>query len=199
LSKEINRPVDVGGGVEVWFGHSQSVRIGWKPLLIVDASQRAFVKPGPVHEWMAEIFNSPVGSALEQHKYKEFEKKIVTLKVTYRGKNTVNARCNGLKRPANQMTFECDGRKVTVEQYFGESYGTRLKYPHLPCLWVGDKTKNIWVPMEVMLTKETPFITLKYHFNLDMYHQRRSGISQEAHRFPDCGHDQIYGNSGSYS
>ena len=151
LSKEINKPVDLGGGVEVWFGHFQSLRIGWKPFLIVDASQKAFVKPGPVHEWMADMFRSRPGAALSDNEYRDFGRKIATLKISYsRGKYTANIGCNGLKGPANREKFDCEGRQVTVEQYFKEKYGIKLNYPNLPCLWVGSRERNNLVPMEVI-------------------------------------------------
>lgn len=84
LSKPTGRPHDLGGGVEVWFGHFQSLRVGWKPFLNVDATQRAFMKSGKVHMIMAEIFNTRPGEQLRYDSdYVEFGKKIATLKVKY--------------------------------------------------------------------------------------------------------------------
>ena len=57
--------------------------------------------------------------------------------------------CNGLRGPANQEHFDFDGSKVTVQQYFESKYNIRLKYPNLPCVWVGSREKKNLVPMEV--------------------------------------------------
>lgn len=61
--------------------------------------------------------------------------------------------CNGLSRgPANQEKFECDGRLVTVQQYFENKLKVKLQFPGLPCVWVGSRDKKNYVPMEVNQT-----------------------------------------------
>ena len=62
--------------------------------------------------------------------------------------------CNGIKGAANKEVFECDGKKVTVQQYFEQKYGKKLKFPHLPCVWVGSREKKNLVPMEVPLNND---------------------------------------------
>lgn len=37
----------------------------------------------------------------------------------------------------------------TVAQYFKEKYNLQLKYPHLPCLQVGQEQKHTYLPLEV--------------------------------------------------
>lgn len=60
-----------------------------------------------------------------------------------------NVGCNGLKGPANKEKFECDGKMVTVQQFFEAKLKMKLKFPNLPCVWVGSREKNNLVPMEV--------------------------------------------------
>ena len=45
-----------------------------------------------------------------------------------------------------------DGKVVdcTVEKYFLDTHKMHLKYPNLPCLHVGSKNKNIFLPLEVL-------------------------------------------------
>lgn len=157
-----NGPVDIGGGVEVWFGHFQSVNIGWKKLFLnVDAAQRAFVKGGPVYKWMYEVLGKRENLPLSEVDIRKFSKKIATLKVTYpRGKYNAKIGVNGLKGAANREVFECEGRKVTVEQYFREKYNIRLTRPDLPCIWVGSKDKKNLVPMEVAIDIVFSFNTI---------------------------------------
>lgn len=81
LSKPSGRAEELGGGVEVWFGHFQSLRLGWQPFLNVDATQRAFLKSGKVHLIMADMTRSRVGETLNDRDYMDFSKKIATLKV----------------------------------------------------------------------------------------------------------------------
>ena len=74
---------ELGSGVEVWFGHFQSLRLGWKPFLNVDATQRAFVMSGPVHQIMAKMYRRDVGQSLSENDYSDFGKKITTLQVCF--------------------------------------------------------------------------------------------------------------------
>lgn len=37
----------------------------------------------------------------------------------------------------------------TVAQYFREKYSLQLKYPHMPCLQVGQEQKHTYLPLEV--------------------------------------------------
>ena len=75
LSNPIGRTTFLGGGAEVWFGHFQSLRLGWKPFLNVDATQRAFLKSGLVHVIMADMFQRPLGGSLKDKEYADFSKK----------------------------------------------------------------------------------------------------------------------------
>lgn len=49
----------------------------------------------------------------------------------------------------NGQAMEC-----TVSQYFKQKYSLQLKYPHLPCLQVGQEQKHTYLPLEV---RETTF------------------------------------------
>lgn len=47
----------------------------------------------------------------------------------------------------NGQTIEC-----TVAQYFKDKYKLILRYPHLPCLQVGQEQKHTYLPLEVSQT-----------------------------------------------
>ena len=90
LTKPSGRSEYLGGGVEVYFGHFQSLRLGWKPFLNVDATQRAFMMSGKVHHILADSLQMRCNGAdfppnffdnLSQNDYRDFGKKIATLKV----------------------------------------------------------------------------------------------------------------------
>lgn len=44
----------------------------------------------------------------------------------------------------NGQTVEC-----TVSKYFLDKYKMKLRYPHLPCLQVGQEHKHTYLPLEV--------------------------------------------------
>lgn len=47
----------------------------------------------------------------------------------------------------NGQAMEC-----TVAQYFKQKYSLQLKYPHLPCLQVGQEQKHTYLPLEVRIS-----------------------------------------------
>ena len=89
LSKPSGRAEELGGGVEVYFGHFQSLRLGWQPFLNVDASQRAFMMSDKVHFILAQVLQLRTGPDMPPNffdrvvdrEYQDFGRKIATLKV----------------------------------------------------------------------------------------------------------------------
>jgi len=94
FSKPRGRAEQLGGGGEIYFGHFQSLHLGWKPFLNVDAVQGAFMQSGKVHLIFADELKLRRSGAdlpanffdcLTHRKYrfpvKEFGKKITNLKV----------------------------------------------------------------------------------------------------------------------
>jgi hypothetical protein len=78
-------------------------------------------------------------------------------------------------------------KEITVTNYFREKHGIDLRFPHLPCLMVGDPAKNILIPME--LCKITP--GQRYPFKLNdqqmvswsfLYHRLLISLMDGAHR-----------------
>lgn len=39
-----------------------------------------------------------------------------------------------------------------MAQYFKQKYNLQLKYPHLPCLQVGQEQKHTYLPLEVSIS-----------------------------------------------
>lgn len=62
--------------------------------------------------------------------------------------------CNVTRRPAQMQSFPLqleNGQTVecTVAKYFLDKYKMKLRYPHLPCLQVGQEHKHTYLPLEV--------------------------------------------------
>uniref|UniRef100_A0A8D3CZW2 Protein argonaute-1 n=1 Tax=Scophthalmus maximus TaxID=52904 RepID=A0A8D3CZW2_SCOMX len=152
----------LGGGREVWFGFHQSVRPAmWKMMLNIDVSATAFYKAQPVIQFMCEVLDihnidEQPRPLTDSHRVK-FTKEIKGLKVEVTHCGTMRRKyrvCNVTRRPATLQTFPLqleNGQTVerTVAQYFREKYNLQLKYPHLPCLQVGQEQKHTYLPLEV--------------------------------------------------
>lgn len=57
----------------------------------------------------------------------------------------------------NGQTVEC-----TVAKYFLDKYKMKLRYPHLPCLQVGQEHKHTYLPLEVSMCSMR--VKLKFKF-----------------------------------
>eukprot|EP00090_Calanus_glacialis_P010299 TRINITY_DN1867_c0_g1_i1.p1 TRINITY_DN1867_c0_g1~~TRINITY_DN1867_c0_g1_i1.p1 ORF type:complete len:964 (-),score=188.83 TRINITY_DN1867_c0_g1_i1:1805-4696(-) len=159
-------PVDyyhpLGGGREVWFGFHQSVRPSqWKMMLNIDVSATAFYKAQPVIEFMCEVLDirdiNEQRKPLTDSQRVKFTKEIKGLKIeiTHCGSMRRKYRvCNVTRRPAQMQSFPLqleNGQTVecTVAKYFLDKYKMKLRYPHLPCLQVGQEHKHTYLPLEV--------------------------------------------------
>uniref|UniRef100_A0A8C5W967 Protein argonaute-1 n=1 Tax=Leptobrachium leishanense TaxID=445787 RepID=A0A8C5W967_9ANUR len=152
----------LGGGREVWFGFHQSVRPSrWKMMLNIDVSATAFYKAQPVIEFMCEVldFKSPdeqMKSLTDSQRVK-FTKEIKGLKIeiTHCGQMKRKYRvCNVTRRSASSQTFPLllengSTSECTVAQYFKDRHKIILRFPHLPCLQVGQEQKHTYLPPEV--------------------------------------------------
>nr|AIY24302.1 Argonaute 1 [Laodelphax striatellus] len=152
----------LGGGREVWFGFHQSVRPSqWKMMLNIDVSATAFYKAQPVIEFMCEVLdirdiNDPAQAMTDSQRVK-FTKEIKGLKIEITHCGTTRRKyrvCNVTRRPAQMQSFPLqleNGQTVecTVAKYFLDKYKMKLRYPHLPCLQVGQEHKHTYLPLEV--------------------------------------------------
>lgn len=153
--------IDLGEGMQMYHGFYQSAIRGWKPLLNVDVAHKAFPKDTDVLNALVEVCSSryqqvSLDRALHPNDVTKFEKYMRTLKVIYEipGNPTSKRayRCNGLGQTAGQAQFTLEnGTRLTVQQYFERSKNYRLRYPHLPTLWVGSKQRQekMLLPMEL--------------------------------------------------
>jgi len=152
----------LGGGREVWFGFHQSVRPSqWKMMLNIDVSATAFYKAQAAIDFMCEVLDirdiNDQKRPLTDSMRVKFTKEIRGLKIeiTHCGNMRRKYRvCNVTRRPAQMQSFPLqleNGQTVecTVAKYFLDKYKMKLRYPHLPCLQVGQEHKHTYLPLEV--------------------------------------------------
>ncbi|CAB4010097.1 argonaute-2 isoform X1 [Paramuricea clavata] len=128
------REKDLGGGMQVWNGTFFSIRLTqWKMMLNVDTCATGFYKGQSVIDFMCDFLNlrnlrRPI--------------KVETTHIKRKQK------ASGLSfKSAKDETFDCEGRKVSVLNYFKDQYNITLQYPDLPCIKIGQKGNLI--PIEL--------------------------------------------------
>ncbi|XP_044001801.1 protein argonaute-2 [Aphidius gifuensis] len=157
-----NNPVDLGTGMELWTGLFQSAVLGWKPYFNVDVAHKSFPKPQPVLQAIKDVCstyrdpcNTVTADVIERN-IDKINSYLRMLKVTYQLPNKPTTKrtvgINGLDKPPAKAIFKmANGQETDVLTYFSGAKNYKIKYPDLPLLWVGSRTKNphILVPLEL--------------------------------------------------
>jgi eukaryotic translation initiation factor 2C len=167
---------DLGGGVEVFRGVYQSMRLaqGGKLVINVDVANTTFWKPMSLlaalqtNSGMRDA-NQLVSKMAAENRNGQLRTNTFTRSLQNRFKgNMMMAKYNGNPAPtkewkfhkfspetADQMTLEergpdgkKSGRKVTVAQYFMKKYNIRLQHPRLPL--VETTKKGVHFPIELL-------------------------------------------------
>ncbi|XP_078383843.1 protein argonaute-2-like isoform X2 [Oculina patagonica] len=154
----------LGEGCEVKFGFYSSIRHSeWKAMLLnIDVSAKGFYKSQPV---IPDFVCETVGVSpqnLQDPRFpnpadkRKLEEAIHGIRVqtshsSYKRKYSVWG-VSDLSADKLQFVVEeqVSGRKykTTVAEYFKDTYKLPLRYPHLPCLLVGQK-KDRYLPLEL--------------------------------------------------
>ncbi|KAJ3387739.1 argonaute 1 [Lobulomyces angularis] len=151
----------IANGAQLWQGFHQSIRPSRGQMLInLDVSATAFYQPGPILEIMAKILgkNSPndLRQGITDKDRIKLEKALKGIKVvvTHRGQIRRKYRISKITNtPAHRTMFPlgeaANMQEESVSNYFKNKYNLNLYFPQLPCLVVGDVSKNIYLPLEV--------------------------------------------------
>uniref|UniRef100_M8CQD7 Protein argonaute MEL1 n=1 Tax=Aegilops tauschii TaxID=37682 RepID=M8CQD7_AEGTA len=155
FSKSFGHGGDIGSGVECWRGYYQSLRPTQMGLsLNIDISATAFYKAQPVMDFALEYLNIR-GDAprrlFDQDRLKlKKALKGVRVVATHRPDISIRYKITGItSAPLNELTFDLDGTRVSVVQYFKRQYDYSLKYVQWPCLQAGSDSRPTYLPMEV--------------------------------------------------
>ncbi|KAK2585444.1 hypothetical protein KPH14_010107 [Odynerus spinipes] len=148
----------LANGLDLWVGSFTSAILGWKPLFNVDVAHKGFPKAQGVIEVMKELCSCGperdiTANDVNRNKI-TIEKFLKKLKVHYEIPNVPSSKrtqeVNGLVDCPRNYTFSrSDGTKCTIEEYFRIDKRYSIRYPLLPCLWIGPKNKKICVPPEL--------------------------------------------------
>jgi eukaryotic translation initiation factor 2C len=193
----VNQIIQLGDGMEMYYGFYQSAIRGWKPLLNVDVAHKAFPTAQGVLDVICELgsnFRSTMQRddlkrPINDYLQKDLEKFLRQLKVKYEitgqsGSKRIQ-RVNGLGAAPSQATFKLeDGKITTVEKYYRDVKKVPLKYPHLPTLWVGarDRDSKILLPLEFCTVVGGQAVNRKMNENQTSAMIKKSATSTEVRK-----------------
>ncbi|CAH0478126.1 unnamed protein product [Peronospora belbahrii] len=145
----------LGEGAELWYGYFQSLRATQNRLVVnLDLAATAFVEEMAVVDFLCTTLSMrQMPTTLAKYQHSAFSKAIrgVKVSITHRPGVRRSYRVNGLSKESAEKTFfeNDNGERMSVAQYFQNTYNIRLRYPKLPCLHVGAPQKKNYLPMEV--------------------------------------------------
>ncbi|KRZ66916.1 putative protein tag-76, partial [Trichinella papuae] len=158
--------VDVKYGIDLWRGLFISARVidGFRPAINIDVSHSCFYKQQSLINLICDILNGDEREARfhpsqlkmntrlqpEHLRLLVPELKGVSIHTTHRNQDRIY-RIKDISGTAASVVFEKDGKKVSIAEYFRDVYAP-LKYPNLPLVQVGSKSKAIYFPVEFALT-----------------------------------------------
>lgn len=161
--------VQLGDGLEMWYGIFQSAILGWKPFVNIDVAHKGFPKAQNVVDAMYEICGPPRdGPEFNLHQKEDFARFIRGLKVEYMLPNNPSSkrtyRVNQLVDCPARLRFQLENnQKVTVQDYFLHKKNVTLKCPYFPCLHVGSMKREtpIYLPSELCWVVKSQVINKK--------------------------------------
>lgn len=162
FTKPRNEILRLGDGMEMYYGFYQSAVLGWKPFLNVDVAHKAFPISQQVTAVIRELYDLDEASLQRpQVDWYKLENFIKTLKVRYEIPNQPTSRkvyrVNGLGRSPLDEVFTPEGKQpIKIVDYFKIDKRFNLRYPSLPCLWVGNRERKprILLPAELCFIVE---------------------------------------------
>ncbi|KFM65560.1 Protein argonaute-2, partial [Stegodyphus mimosarum] len=146
---------NLGYGVKLWFGYSQSVRLTENsPALVVNLAAKALYKSGPVLDYACDILNTDITKLpmLNDFQVKELTVALkgVRVRVTHQRQPRRYKIMKVCSLPAREqkLDHEKSDTEKSVAQYFTEHYES-LRYPQLPCLQMETSRQGkCYMPME---------------------------------------------------
>lgn len=153
FSPQQNIITELGDGLHLWYGFSQSAILAWKPFLNIDVAHKAFKAPGTLIE-IIENFGCNKSQPLSKEAVRNLEDYLKEIKVEYEVPGVPNS-----KRTFKfvRVKGRCDGERfdrgngvmMTVGEYFEKEKSYRLRYPHLPCIHLGNENRTNYIPIEI--------------------------------------------------
>ena len=151
FKKPTGRPIDLTGGLDLWFGYQPSVIMGkWKVYLQIDITSKGFTQETPMVDYVSNFFRRHPGELeLDFYQMKNLTKALsgYKIKTTHLG---YTKKIHDFKENAYKKIPDLN---QTVEQYFKSQYNVQLKYPNLPLVRITPKEKDNCIPMEVCILK----------------------------------------------
>ncbi|KAK3813182.1 MAG: Piwi domain-containing protein [Benniella sp.] len=185
---------DLGGGIEKWDGIFQSIRPGQGQCFVnIDTTATAFIKGGNAAEVIGDILKlRDLRSVLRNGEIAKVESLLkgcdftVTRDRSQRRYKLVKLSDKSADRTYFDMVSN-DGstKRLSVKDYFAQTYGCALRYPELPCLGARGKNSISFFPAEMC------YINPGQHYKKKLNEEQVSAMIKSTAIKPDAREEKI--------
>lgn len=148
--------LDLGDGMELYYGLFQSAILGRSSIYLnVDVLHKAF--PSSIHlldyiqYYLVTNREDKFPVRLNSYQFDNLDSYLKMLSIQYQVNRNDPIKTYGFNKliQPDKATFtDENGRHMHVADYFANVKRIKLRYPNLPYLWIGSKTRNQYVPIE---------------------------------------------------
>lgn len=154
---DLNNLNPLGGGLENWFGFHQSIRIGqWAPTVVLNTTATTFWQAGPVLNFAADLLSRSVEELNRIHNLTDADIRKISKKIknrkcvaTHFHNRRIFCMLKLTRDNARNLSFDMNGERITIVEYFRQRYNIVLRFPNLPCVQVKPANRNVFLPIEV--------------------------------------------------
>uniref|UniRef100_A0A146M025 Protein argonaute-2 n=2 Tax=Lygus hesperus TaxID=30085 RepID=A0A146M025_LYGHE len=168
FSQPRGRIVQLGDGLNLWYGFFQSAILGWRqPFLNIDVAHKGFPAAVNCIQALEEFVGGPLrgNDTINEHQATKMRGLIKGLKIIYEMPKSAQRRTHkviDLGKSARETRFTVQDRgEMTVEQYFRETYDYTIRYPLIPCLKCGSVQREFSLPAELCRIMEGQIVLKK--------------------------------------
>ena len=152
FSRKFGQEVDLGGGLDLWFGYQPSFVMGsWNLYLQVDLTSKPFTRKMDVIEFAQEFLGTELcfDSIIDPFDVEKLSKALTGRKMKLRHNRRQRTIADVVRENSIDKTFENSGRTQNIVEYYQMKYAREIKYRSLPLVRAEPKKRDNCYPMEI--------------------------------------------------
>ena len=153
FSRKFGQEVDLGGGLDLWFGYQPSFVMGsWKVFLQIDLTSKPFTKNMPLIKFAEDFLKKRLqtNSCINDSDREELSKALSGYKIKLQHKDGNKRIADIVKENSSEKRFKnATGKIVNIVEYYQTTYHIDVKYRKLPLVRIDPKNKDNCFPMEI--------------------------------------------------
>ena len=153
FSRKFGQEVDLGGGLDLWFGYQPSFVMGsWKVFLQIDLTSKPFTKIMPLIKFAEDFLKKRLqtNSVINDSDREELSKALSGYKIKLQHKDGNKRIADIVRENSSEKRFKnAAGKVVNIVEYYQTTYNIDVKYRKLPLVRIDPKNNDNCFPLEI--------------------------------------------------